>query len=98
MLHSDPTTALYLPVEREEQVVLQALGDQQWRVLDGRLDAGDVAALLGFVEVIAGLYEVTTMDAPGDRRFCPSLDAVRSEFVTADDAPFGSYKLAGLTS
>ena len=69
------------------QIVFDTLAQDQWRILDGRLEEGDIAALLGFVEIVAGVYEVMLFSDPATPRFCACLDDVRSE-IAADDAPY----------
>ncbi|GAB3605956.1 hypothetical protein GCM10027413_13650 [Conyzicola nivalis] len=60
---------------------LDALSPTEWRVCDKRVPESDHLSILGFIELRHGLYEVTTMDHPGERVIFDSLAAARGAFV-----------------
>ncbi|PYY55884.1 MULTISPECIES: hypothetical protein [unclassified Curtobacterium] len=62
-----------------EDVRLELVGDDQWRVMNVALEPTDVTALLGFVERIAGVFEATFFSDPTTiRRFATGEDARRA--------------------
>ncbi|PZE32893.1 hypothetical protein DEJ21_15795 [Curtobacterium sp. MCSS17_006] len=73
-----------------EDVRLELVGDDQWRVMNAALEPTDVTALLGFVERIAGFFEATFFTDPTTiHRFLTGEDARRA-FAPSDpttDAP-----------
>lgn len=74
-------TSTATPHYWEDDVLLDEVADNQWRVLDARLPKEDIAALRGFVRVFAGLYEVTTMARPQDIVYCADVHAVHATFA-----------------
>ncbi|WP_411700668.1 hypothetical protein [Conyzicola sp.] len=60
---------------------LDALSEREWRVCDNRLPESDHLSILGFIELRNGLFEVTTMDDPGQRVIFDSLAAARNAFA-----------------
>ena len=67
----------------EADVRLEEISPNLWRVLDARLPRDDAAALLGFVTVVAGLFEVTALARPLEMRFCADEQAARLAFLDA---------------
>ncbi|KQO84594.1 hypothetical protein ASF17_03720 [Frigoribacterium sp. Leaf263] len=59
------------------------LARDQWRVVDARLPHDDATAVLGFVCVVAGLLEVTTLARPLEIEFCADERAARAVFLDA---------------
>jgi hypothetical protein len=62
------------------EIRLDALSPTEWRVCDSNLPESDPQSILGFIEFRYGLFEVTTMDRPGDRVVFGSLAAARRAF------------------
>jgi hypothetical protein len=60
---------------------LDALSATEWRVCDSRLPESDHLSILGFIEQRHGVFEVTTMENPGERTFYGSLGAARRAFA-----------------
>lgn len=71
---------------RFEDVSLQSVGEEQWRVLNRTRPAEDVSAFLGFVERRGGVYEATVLTFPGIVTRHSSEDAARRRFC---DSGFG---------
>jgi hypothetical protein len=65
---------------RLEDVFLQSVGEEQWRVLNRTRPAEDVTALLGFVERRGGVYEATVLTLPGTVTRHSNQDAARRRF------------------
>ena len=65
------------PTGSTSDISFLPLKPRQWRVVDNRLPAHDVRALLGFLEKVNDRYELTLIGHPGDRRTFDDLDAVR---------------------
>ncbi|HUG50915.1 MAG TPA: hypothetical protein VLZ78_07955 [Terrimesophilobacter sp.] len=74
-------TSTVTPHYWEDEVLLDEVAEEQWRVLDARLPKEDVAALRGFVRIFAGLYEVTTMARPQEIVYCADLHEVHATFA-----------------
>jgi hypothetical protein len=66
---------------RSIDIRLDALSDTEWRVCDNRLAETDHLSILGFIELRNGQFEVTTMDAPGERVMFGSLAEARALFT-----------------
>jgi len=66
---------------RSIDVRLDALSDTEWRVCDRSVDESDHLSILGFVELRNGQFEVTTMDAPGERIVVATLADARATFT-----------------
>jgi hypothetical protein len=72
----------------QDDILLDEVAENQWRVLDGRLPKENVAALRGFVRAFVGLYEVTTMAQPSEVVYCADLRAVHAAFADVpEDLP-----------
>jgi hypothetical protein len=78
-----PATHIRDEDRREVDVRFEEVAQQQWRVVDARIPAGDVAGLLGFVCIAAGLYEVTALSAPLEISYCADERSARALFVNA---------------
>jgi hypothetical protein len=66
---------------RLTDVVLTALSPREWRVTNGRIDAGDPSGLIGFIERTENGYEVLRLGSPLERQHFPSLTAACTVFV-----------------
>lgn len=65
---------------RLEDVFLQSVGEQQWRVIDRARPVGGVCALLGFVARRDGVYEAMVLTLPGSVTRHPDQDSARRRF------------------
>ena len=74
-------------------VRLDALSETEWRVCDRRLDESDHQSILGFIELRDGQFEVTTMSAPGERKYFDSLAHARAAFAPFAQMPVHTGKL-----
>ena len=74
-------------------VRLDALSDTEWRVCDRRVAESDHLCILGFIELKNGLFEVTTMNAPGERRYFDSLAHAKGAFAPFGQMPVHTGKL-----
>jgi hypothetical protein len=72
---------------------LDALSSTEWRVCDGRLPESDPSSILGFIEFRHGVFEVTTMESPGDRVIFDSLGTARRAFAPTGAAHIHTTKL-----
>lgn len=79
-LHREPTDSV-------ADITLQPLWAGQWRVLDNRLPATDVRALLGFLQHTDDIYELTLIGHPGDTHTIHDLEAVYDAVHLATHAP-----------
>lgn len=77
---------------RLEDVVLQTVGEQQWRVMNRTRPADDVSALLGFVERRGGLYEVTVLTLPGSVTRHSDQDSARRRFCDPHLENAGAFR------
>lgn len=68
-LHRNPTTS-------PTNITVQAVKPGQWRILDNRLPAENIAALLGVVDYDGDSYVITLIGHPGETQLVPSLAAV----------------------
>jgi hypothetical protein len=57
---------------------LVPLSEQRWCVLGSRVDDKSETAILGFICLVAGVYEVTTVTRPLDVTFCTDLRAAQA--------------------
>ena len=56
---------------------LDPISATEWRVCDKRVPESDHLSILGFIELRNGQFELTTMDAPGERSIYGSLLAAK---------------------
>ncbi len=71
-----------LAAPRESDIGFDAVGEQQWRVVDRRRAEDDVRGILGFAEGRAGVVQLTFIDEPAAVHWLAHLDAVRRFVVT----------------
>lgn len=62
-------------VGRTAGLVVIALSGQEWRVSDPSRRADDAQCLVGFIERVGDVFEVTVIGRPRERHFCGSFDA-----------------------
>jgi len=77
------TTARPVSALADGDIRFDELARDQWRVVDARLPHDDATAVLGFVCVVAGLLEVTTLARPLEIEFCADERAARAVFLDA---------------
>jgi hypothetical protein len=86
------TSARPVSALTDGDVRFDELARDQWRVVDARLPHDDAAAVLGFVCVVAGLLEVTTLARPLEIEFCADQRAARAVFLDAlEQAPRSAF-------
>jgi hypothetical protein len=65
----------------EDPIRFDLIDPGQWRVVDVRQQPSSGRHIVGFVELIAGIFHVTILKCPrGEPAFCPTLTAARSYF------------------
>lgn len=61
----------------DEPLILDEVAENQWRVLDVNVPEDTAASIVGFVCVVAGVYEVTSLRRPLEVTFCTDLTAAQ---------------------
>ncbi|MCU1425956.1 MAG: hypothetical protein JWM51_2247 [Microbacteriaceae bacterium] len=58
-----------------------AISPTEWRVSDSRRAEDDARSLVGFVQRVGDVFEVTFLRAPGERRFYASYASAMSSLA-----------------
>lgn len=58
-----------------ENIGVIAISDTEWRVSDLTIDERDALSLIGFVQKLGDLYEITALGAPLSRSYVGTFNA-----------------------
>jgi hypothetical protein len=77
------------------QLEIIQISDTEWRVSDPRRRHDDALCLIGFVQRVDGVFEVTLIGRPRDRQYFRSF-ADATQFLGASTPDFGAIASAPL--
>jgi hypothetical protein len=59
---------------RDQSMSVIAISPTEWRVSDSRRAENDARSLIGFVQRVGDVFEVTALRTPGERRYYLTFD------------------------
>jgi hypothetical protein len=72
-----------VPVSQTAGLDVLALSETEWRVSDPTRRADDALCLIGFIQRVGRVFEVTVLGRPRERHYCGSFDAALHCLVAA---------------